>query len=59
MLNAVSGIDKWAGITTEIKSFIFFMIGGYQNEVVCILNFHGLFACKMGMFSGKWDNRHK
>ena len=59
MLDAVSGIDKWAGITTEIKSFIFGMIGGYQNEVVCILNFHGFFPSKMGMFSSWRDNGHK
>ena len=38
MLNAVSGIYKQAGITTEIKGFVFLMIGGYQNEIVCILN---------------------
>ena len=59
MLNAVSGIDKWAGITTEIKGFVFGMIGAYQNEVVCILNFHGFFACQMEMFPSWRDNGNK
>ena len=40
MLNAISGINNWAGINTEIKGFIFGMIGGNQNEIISIFNIH-------------------